>query len=601
MSVSLEEVGVHLTTRDDATPKVQRFRRELKDLKRDAEAGGRGLRDTSRSAGDLTGALGGLNSGLTRVSTTLGQVTVTAARRGALALSALGAAAVGFGLRSASSFEQSEIAFGTLLGSMEQGEGMLKRLQEFNLSTPFELPGLAGATQQLLLYGYAGEQAFNTVKTVSDIAASSGPRMEESLGRMTLALGQIRAKGVVQGEELRQLTEAGFPALELLTELTGRTGPELRKAMETGLDPQIATDFLAAVESGQARTFARFRGGAEAQARTLAGVVSNLKDTINVRLAQESKPLAEQLVGNMPALQASIDGLITTVMPGLTGLVGVVAAEAPGAIRRMTPALGELTENLGDLARTGAEHLPEFLGFASDLIGLGADLVPVVGDVVDVFGDFLDLPWGHEAAATLLGVLLGYRALSGVATAVTTFAGALDALTAAQARNAGVGGVTAVAGGGRTGVARTVAGATVVGAGALTSAAGAQNVYEEGLSWGNVAAGVGGGAATGAAVGLLGGPFAPVSVPVGSALGAAVGGVGVLGAEVFRRYNANEARIPTAAAAAAAPISYQSSYGDIRIDATGASSDVDVVRAVKEALREVEHDQLRRASVPGGG
>jgi tape measure domain-containing protein len=588
---SLDEVGVRLTARDDgATRKTRELRQEVQGVARAArEVGapevGRGIDGLGGSFGGLSRQLGGVHSGLLSVSSSLQTFTT----RGLLGLGAMSAAAVGFGLKAASGFEQSEIAFGTLLGSMELGEVMLGRLQDFNLSTPFELPGLANATQQLLLYGYAGEQAFNTVKTVSDIAASSGPRMEESLGRMTLALGQIRAKGVVQGEELRQLTEAGFPALELLTELTGRTGPELRKAMETGLDPQIAADFLSAVETGQASTFARFRGGAEAQAKTLAGVASNLKDTLQIGLAGQTQPLADTLVGNMPELQTAVTGLITATMPGLTELLSTLVEGAPGAIRLFTPVLGDLTTGMADFFAEVGPHMPEILDLMGDLLSLlpelveiGAELIPIVGGMVDVFGEFLDLPFGHELAGALLVSLLGYRALTGVAGIITGIAGAIDVLTAAQTRNAMA--PDALPRGKKPKSPLLVgAGGALLGlTGVVGAALSLNDVYDEGLGWGNGLTTVAGFTAAGAGAGLLGGPFAPVTVPAGAAIGAGAGAVTVGATEILRRVN--EPSVPAGASmGAGAP---RVTNNNLKVDVHNPTSDVDVTRALQAALDE---------------
>jgi tape measure domain-containing protein len=598
---SLDEVGVRLkaTGRAETTRDIREVRREIEGVQRAAK--GVGDREVARGLGDLGGVFGGLSqqvggvhSSLLSASSTM-QTFIT---RGTLGLGALAATAVGFGLKAASGFEQSEIAFGTLLGSMEHGEDMLRRLQEFNLQTPFELPGLAGATQQLLLYGYAGEQAFQTVKTVSDIAASSGPRMTESLGRMTLALGQIRAKGVVQGEELRQLTEAGFPALELLTELTGRTGPELRKAMETGLDPQIAQDFLAAVETGQAQTFARFRGGAAAQAKTLAGVVSNLKDTLQIGLAGETQPLADALVGNMPALQESIAGLISAAMPGLTELLSTLAEGAPGTITAFTPVLGQLTTGLADLAAEIGPHMPEiidlmadFLGLFPELIELGIDLIPVLGGMVDVFGDFLDLPFGSEMAGMLLVTLLGYRALTGVAGIITGIAGAIDVLTGAQARNAAVAGGPGAVGAGRGGRFARVGAGVAGGLGVAGTAYGVAAGADSGLGWNSLGT-VGSGALTGAAIGSV---VPVVGTGIGAALGAGIAGVGVLGAEVYRQQSAT---VPAAARSGGTVVHSRTQVGDVIVN--NPTSNVDVKRAIREAIEEAESEKQLRGSVGVG-
>lgn len=597
---SLDEVGVRLKASGarETAREIRTVRDEIGGVARETrQVGspevGRGIGDLGGRFSALRGELGGVHSGLLSASSSLQTFTT----RGILGLGALSATAIGFGLKSASGFEQSQIAFGTLLGSMQQGQGLFERLQQFNLQTPFELPDLTGATQQLLQYGFAGEEAFSTIKTVADVAATSGARAQENLDRITYALGQIRNQQTLRADDIRQLTDAGFPALNLLSEVSGLTGQEIRKNLESGLDPQIATDFLAAVETGQAQTFSRFRGGAAAQARTLSGIYSNFKDTIQVGLAGQTKPLADSLVANMPAFQAAVDGLITSAMPGLIRLTTTLAEGAPAAITAFTPVLGRLTTGFADLAEEVGPHMPEILDLMSDFLGLlpelveiGTELLPVVGGMVDVFGDFLDLPFGHEAAGTLLVTLLGYRALAGVAGAVTTFAAALDVLTGAQARNAAVTGAGGVAGAGRGGKAGKAGKAARAGGGLLAVVPGvglfAAGLDDPGLS--GTAKLVGGGAVTGGGVGFT--VAGPPGALIGAGVGAAGGAVTSIGQDIYRyskRQPGVEGELAPGAAVpapglSAAPqvVQKTTTFGDINV--FNPASNVDVVAAIKE-------------------
>lgn len=578
---SLEEVGVHLTAKDDQSSRVRHAREELDRYNRSGRDSEGATRAAGRGAGELTASLGGLHSGLTRVSASLGDFAVRQVQRATVGLVGMTTAAVGFGLRSASMFEQYDVSFGTMLESTERGKALMDDLAAFNLKTPFDLPGLANATQQMLLYGYAAEGALSTVKTVSDVAASSGPRMQESLGRMTLALGQIKAKGVLQGEEIRQLTEAGFPAYQLLTEISGKTVAELRKDMERGLDPALAEQFLAAVESGQAQTFQRFRGGAERQSKTLLGIWSNFKDNLNRKLADETSPLGAKLATGMPEFEASLNRLISVALPPVIDMLGDAVDAAPGFLTEATPVLRDLVGVTRD-----------FVPVLGDLTQIAGELLPIVGDVLGVFRGLLTTEYGHEAAAVMLTTLLGYRALTGVVGAVTAMAGALDMLTGAQARNAaagGVGGAAATAGrGGRA--ARVGVGALGV-VGAVGTATQIVGGADSGLGWNSLGT-VGSGALTGAALGsVLPGP----GTAVGAALGAGVAGVGVLGAEVLRRNSSDAGRIPASAVRGASSSSTQMTVapGAISVDARN-QAPAETSDALLDALRRWQEEQDRR-------
>jgi tape measure domain-containing protein len=588
---SLDEVGVRLTAKDDgATRNIRQVRQEVAGVARAArEVGapevGRGIGDIGGRFTALRGELGGVHSGLLSASSSLQTFTT----RGIIGLGAMSAAAIGFGLKSASGFEQSQIAFGTLLGSMEQGEGLFTRLQEFNLQTPFELPDLTGATQQLLQYGFAGDAAFSTIKTVSDVAATSGARAGENLGRITYALGQIRNQGTLRADDIRQLTDAGFPALNLLSEVSGLTGQEIRKNLETGLDPQIALDFLAAVETGQAESFARFRGGAEMQARTLSGIYSNLKDTVQVGLAEAVEPLAEGLADEVPALGIALGELISAVVPPIGELVGVLAKGAPDGIRLMTPALVDLADASLLLVTEVSPMMPELIGLFADflellpgIIEVGTDLLPIVGGMVEVFTDFLALPFGSELASGLLVALLGYRALTGVAAIITGVAAAIDVLTAAQTRNAtapgGIAGPAAAgAGAGRAArLGRGAGGGLLLGGGLLMEP-----------SLGGDAATIGGGALTGSMFG-----------PIGAGVGAAVGGGIVAG----RRWAASDREnalalaptVPASTGGSQVTYSQQTTLAPGSVVVQNPTDNVEVAQAVQDGIRAFNEEQQRR-------
>jgi tape measure domain-containing protein len=604
---SLDEVGIRLkaTGGDETVRDLRAVRRETAALGSDVRgvadpANARGIGDIGGRFAALRGELGGVHSGLLSASSSLQTFTT----RGIIGLGAMSAAAVGFGLKSASEFEQSQIAFGTLLGSMEQGEGLFTRLQEFNLQTPFELPDLTGATQQLLQYGFTGEQAFNVIRTASDVAATSGVRANENLGRITYALGQIRNQGTLRADDIRQLSDAGFPALKLLSEVSGLTGQEIRKNLESGLDPQIALDFLAAVETGQAQAFAHVRGGAAAQARTLSGIYSNLKDTVQVSLAEAVKPLAKGLADDVPALGVALGELISTVVPPIGELVGVLAKGAPDGIRLMTPALVDLADASLLLVTEVSPMMPELIGLFADFLGLlpelleiGTDLLPVVGGLVDVFGAFLDLPFGHELAGALLVSLLGYRALTGVAGIITGIAGAIDVLTAAQTRNATApGGIAGAAAGGKAGsggkVTRGVGGALAVVPGVGLFASGLDDP-----GYGGTAKMVGGGALTGAGVGFM------VGGPPGAAIGGGIGAVGgaatSIGQDVYRYVNRQEGvegqlapGVPKPQALHGVPVQRVTNVGGVVVN--NPATELDVARAVQDGIREYEDERDRR-------
>jgi hypothetical protein len=131
----------------------------------------------------------------------------------------------------------------------------------------------------------------------------------------------------------------------------------------------------------------------------------------------------------------------------------------------------------------------------------------------------------------------------------------------------------------------------------VTGALGLNDIYDNGLGWGNALSTVGGGAAIGASLGLAGGPFAPITVPAGAAVGAGLGGVAALGTEVLRQYNAQPVP-PASLSTGATVVNSSAQFGDIVVN--NPTSDVDVKRAVRDAIEEAESERGLRGSVGVG-
>lgn len=174
-----------------------------------------------------------------------------------------------------SALEQSSIAFTTMLGSAEAADKMLRDMKEFAAKTPFEFMELQGAAKRMFAYGFSAEEVLPKLTAVGDAAAALGGG-GEMIGRITLALGQMQAKGKVSGEELRQLSEAGIPALKYLADAAKMTTAEFTDFQKKGIVP--ADQAIRALIQGMETDFG---GMMAAQTETAAGQMSMLKDEVS--------------------------------------------------------------------------------------------------------------------------------------------------------------------------------------------------------------------------------------------------------------------------------------------------------------------------------
>lgn len=219
---------------------------------------------------------------------------------GGLAAAGFGAATFA-GMKLNAELEQSEIAFTTMLGSAEKADAFLQQMRDFARKTPFEFNELQGAAKKMLAFGFSAEQVEPMLTAVGDAVAGLGGG-QELIDRVTLALGQMQAKGKVSGEEMRQLAEAGIPAWQMLADKFGLTTAEVMKLSEKGLIP--AGEAIEALVTG---IESRFAGMMEKQSKSWLGLWSTLKDTASIFITDVIEPTFEQAKAKFSEFMERLD------------------------------------------------------------------------------------------------------------------------------------------------------------------------------------------------------------------------------------------------------------------------------------------------------
>lgn len=212
------------------------------------------------------------------MSVTLGMSAFEALKAGIKSVTSAG---IGFN----SMLQTARIGFSTMLGCAQRAEGFLSQIADFAKTTPFEFPELLDASKRMLAYGFAAEEIIPTLRAVGDASAGLGAG-KQGIDRITLALGQIRAKGKLSAEEMRQLTEAGVPAWDMLAEAMGKTTAEIMDMQQKGLIP--ANKAVKTIVKGMEK---RFGGMMKNMENTWEGVTSTIKDVWNMTIGELSKNL----------------------------------------------------------------------------------------------------------------------------------------------------------------------------------------------------------------------------------------------------------------------------------------------------------------------
>jgi len=217
----------------------------------------------------------------------------------AAAMGALGLASI----KMAGDMQANKRAFATLIGDSGQAEKFLSNLAKFAAETPFELPGLVNSSKKLLAFGFAAQDIIPMMAAIGDAAAMLGIG-QEGIDRMTLAIGQMQAKGKVSGEEMLQLAEAGVPAWKFLADAIGTDIPTAMKMAEQGAIN--STTGINAVLMGMQN---RFKGGMEGLSQEIPGLFSTIKDNVSSVMREMGDKIiaALDLKTRMKAMADSLD------------------------------------------------------------------------------------------------------------------------------------------------------------------------------------------------------------------------------------------------------------------------------------------------------
>ena len=296
-------------------------------------------------------------------------------------LAGVGAAAVS----SAEQINSAKVAFTTMLGSGEAADKMLKDLQKFAASTPFEFPDLVSAAQRMKNLGFGANEIIPTLRTIGDTVAASGKMSKESIDGITLALGQMQLKGKVSAEEMNQLSERGVDAWGALARAAGVTVPEAMKAAEKGTI--TAAQAIPAILAGMNE---KAGGAMEAMSKTLTGQWSNFKDQITQALI----PIGQSLIPALQNLLPILASVLAKVAEGATWF-----SQLPEPIRNAGLAIAAMAAALGPIVAAVGGIIVAFTSLSGALAPLGL----TIGGLTAVIGPWVIAIGAAVAALVALG------------------------------------------------------------------------------------------------------------------------------------------------------------------------------------------------------
>lgn len=217
-------------------------------------------------------------------------------------------------------FEQLNVAFETMLGNTEDAARLLADIEKKALATPFSLKELERVTKQMLAYKFELNEILPSLDTFGNIAAGLG---RDALPRLVRAVGQIRAKGVLKGQELLQLTETGLPIVDELSKITGRSIKEINdQTAKLGITfTQVMTAITNIADT-------KFKDLMAKQSKTMLGLISNLGIFVDVTLRRIGKEVNKRFKPQIEALfkflMDNADEIQETLMKGFTSVADML-------------------------------------------------------------------------------------------------------------------------------------------------------------------------------------------------------------------------------------------------------------------------------------
>ena len=180
-------------------------------------------------------------------------------------------------------FELQQVSLRAIIQDARRADQIFSQIKGLAVISPFQFSDLVGYTKQLAAFQIPVNELYGTMKSLADVSAGLGVDM----GRIILAYGQIRSAGVLRGQELRQLTETGIPALDALRKKL----EEVRGVAQTTDDVfdaiskrQIPFEYIREMFTTMTEDGGVFYKMQEIQAASLKGMVSNLADSYKIMM-----------------------------------------------------------------------------------------------------------------------------------------------------------------------------------------------------------------------------------------------------------------------------------------------------------------------------
>jgi tape measure domain-containing protein len=328
------------------------------------------LSASDRASGAIRGAFGSIEASSNRAMGTV----KAAAGIASGALAALTGYVAKVGIDYNAMQESSQVAWNTLLGSQDKAKKMLQDISNFAKSTQFDTTSVDMMAKYMHNAGFEGKALFDQLTKVADISGAFNITADAAQ-EMTRQMSQVQQAGVAYTEDLNILQDKGVPIYKAIAEQLGINVAGVKKmASEGKITSEIYNKAFDSIAN-------KVKGSSEAQSKTFDGMISTLKDNLNMIAGELSKPLFGLMKKGLEEVQPILDKFLGGLKNG--GIAGGLAAIFP-------PSVSNAIKNISDEVK-GLFKSNEFKEFLSGL-----------GEAVTFYKNYLVMEFD-----TLKGFLIG--------------------------------------------------------------------------------------------------------------------------------------------------------------------------------------------------
>ena len=230
-------------------------------------------------------------------------------------------------------FQQTEMAFKTMLQSEEKADALMKQLIRTAAVTPFGVEDVTEGAKQLLAFNVAAEDVNKTLIGLGDVAAGMGLNLKD----LVMLYGTTIAKGKMDTMDLYQFLNRGIPIADEIAKVMGldvtNAIKEVQKQIKAG---KVTSDIFIQAMQNMSAEGSKFGGLMEAQSKTITGQISNIKDAI------------EQMFNDLGKSQEGVIntglGIVSTLVENweTVGKAVMVAVTAYGAYKAVVITLAAI-------------------------------------------------------------------------------------------------------------------------------------------------------------------------------------------------------------------------------------------------------------------